>query len=142
MSNPEREWPEFLITLWASLNNSKNTSTDLFSNKVVYNFNVQKELDLLNSELKSTNIIQKWNQNHWEAENALTFANITAKIWYNTKHKVISFKVRDKVFMKLHQEYQVSDLKNSKLLQQWVRPFLIKQKVSSLIYELKDILSN
>ena len=140
--NLKRKWLKFLITLQASLNNSKNASTDLSSNKVVYDFNVQKELDLLNLKLKSTDIIQEWNWNCWEAENTLTFANITAKIWYDMKHKVMSFKVRDKVFMKLHQEYQVSDLKNLKLSQQWVGPFSVKWKVDSLIYELKDISSN
>ena len=60
---------------------------------------------------------------------------------YDKHHIFLLLNLRNFIMLKLHHGYHVSDIKNKKLLIQQVDCFRIKQRVSSLAYELELLLN-
>ena len=76
------------------------------------------------------------NRNHQEATDAMTFAAAEMKIRYNGKHKSLIMEIQDKAYIKLHHEYHLPGLKNTKLFNQRTEPFIIIERYEKLIYRL------
>ena len=74
----------------------------------------------------------KWNQ----VEKFIIFVNITVKLQYDNSHIKMNIKVKSRIYLKLHNEYKISEI-NEKLTQQRVNSFTVIEKINRLIYKLK-----
>lgn len=72
-----------------------------------------------------------------EARLAMDFAAAKAKRWYDAKHRPIQLKAGDKVYLRLHNGYNLPGKPNRKLSQQRTGPFVIKRMVGDLAAELQ-----
>lgn len=129
-------WPRTLSRLQAVLNSSVSTATERSANEINYSFKPNQPLDLAAAsaipELKPTTA-------RISAANALAFANITAKHYYDKHHKSIFFKEGDSVFLRLHKGYNIPANVSitRKLGQQYAGPFKVLRKIGNLVYELE-----
>lgn len=120
------------------MNNSTNASTKKALNEIVYDMKLNNEIDITNVAIKKQiDVIDNRNRNRQKAIDALTFAIITIKIRYNERYKLLIMKSEDRVYVKLHHEYKLSELKNIKLLNQRARPFSVLKQGENLTYELE-----
>lgn len=74
---------------------------------------------------------------HIDAQDALAFASIRIKEYYDAKHKPMFFKVDDHVHLRLHRGYQMADVQSRKLDQQFAGSFEIVKRIGRLVYRLK-----
>ncbi|KAI0994007.1 hypothetical protein K3495_g14176 [Podosphaera aphanis] len=74
-----------------------------------------------------------------EAIDAIKFAAMYTKHYYDKRHKPIFFKPGQYVSLRLHRGYQVPGLKNrnSKIEQQFAGPFKILERIGRLAYRLE-----
>jgi len=142
-SSDNNKWVSFLLFLCVSLNNSANQSTDKSSTKLIYGFNLQDSVQLLNvfQYSESAEYTQSRKMNQREAADALAFAAVDAKVRYDVRHTPLLLQSGDKAYLCLHNEYCLSGVPNSKLSLQQVEPFEIVKRICNLAYQLK-ILSN
>ena len=75
--------------------------------------------------------------NHVDAKDAIAFAAMRMKDWYDRHHQPKFFKVGDLVNLRLHRGYRVSAIKSKKLGQQLIGPFLIVERIGRLAYRLR-----
>ena len=72
-----------------------------------------------------------------QTEDVIIFVNTLTKAYYNKFHIIIRL-TRDSIaYLRLHHEYEISDLVNRKLHHQRIDPFKILEKIKSLVYRLK-----
>jgi hypothetical protein len=92
------------------------------------------------SASSESKILQKLQEtrlrNRQEAVDAVSFANVKVKILHDKRHKPLFLKSGEKAFLRLHKEYNLSEIINKKLSQQRCDSFTIKRRVSRLVYEL------
>ena len=74
---------------------------------------------------------------HVDAQDALAFASLRMKDYYDAKHKPIFFNVGDLVHLRLHRGYQMAGVQSRKLGQQFAGPFQIVERIGRLAYRLK-----
>jgi hypothetical protein len=72
-----------------------------------------------------------------EVIDAIDFTIISAKNFYNKKHKPLFFNKDDWVYLCLHKGYSILAITNHKLYQQQVGPFQVTECISHLIYKLQ-----
>ena len=132
----ESLWSSLLISLQANFNNFAFISTDKSSNEIVYDFRTTNISSLINSEDRF-NYAAKWSINVFETADAITFAKVKTKAWYDRKHKSMTLRVKDYAFLQLHRDYHLSDYSSKKLSQQYCDYFLIIKRVEKLAYELE-----
>ncbi len=66
----------------------------------------------------------------------INYVNVRSKIIYDEKHKLLAFNSDDKVYLRLHREYILSEKSNHKLSNQRSDSYVIKRKVENAVYEL------
>jgi hypothetical protein len=145
--NSEVNWINAASLIQASLNNSSNAAIDLSSNEITYEFKIKDTLFCLIAEkIKNTfrfKILNLLNQirlrNRQKATNVVFFANVKVKIIHDRRHKSLFLNSEKKTFLRLHKEYNLSEVINRKLSQQRCDSFTMKRRVEQLAYEL-DIL--
>ena len=138
------------ITLFSSIqiviNNSKNASTNILSNKILYEFKILKIINLLNNDVVKTKIendiskiiVEKKTRHvKKKTKNIIIYAQIMFKIRYNFKYKFIDLKADQKIYIKFHRKYFQFDLKNRKYSKQRLKSVNILKKINRLIYKLK-----
>ena len=135
-ANPTLDWTLVLPYLQGSLNNTKNQSTRVSPNEILYGFNVRDSLGLL-SELPPEDFSRLRQLKREQAEDSLAFANIMAKAYYDKSHKPLKLSKGSMVYLRLHQGYKIPSVGNHKLHQQRVGPFQILEKVEMLAYRLE-----
>ena len=135
-ANPGVDWTLVLPYLQGSLNNSKNQSTGVSPNEVLYGFNVRDTLGLL-TELPQEDFSRLRQLKREQAEDSIAFANIMAKAYYDESHKPISLPTGSKAYLRLHHGYKIPGLTNHKLHNQRVGPFKVLEKVGKLAYRLE-----
>ena len=135
-SMDESLWPSLLTSLQANFNNFAFISTGKSSNEIVYDFRTTEISSLINSEDRF-NYAAERSINVSEAADAITFAEVKAKAWYDRKHKSMTLRVEDYAFLQLHRDYHLSDYPSKKLSQQYCDSFLIIKRVGKLAYELE-----
>ena len=128
------------------MNNSTNVSTNIFSNKILYEFKILKVINLLNNDVVKTKIENDISKIIVEkkrvmlkkkTENVIIHAQIMFKIRYDFKHKFIDLKTDQKIYIKFHRKYFQFDLKNRKYNKQRLKSVNILKKINRLIYKLK-----
>jgi hypothetical protein len=75
--------------------------------------------------------------NRRDAEVAITFAQATAKLRYDDRHRPVQFQVGDRVMLNLHRGYKLPGTSSHKFTQQRVGPFKILQRVGNLANRLQ-----
>ncbi len=87
--------------------------------------------------LRSHNDLRK------KAQNAINWAQIQNKVYYDRKHSSLFLKVDEWVLLRLHHDYIISDSKNmiKKISIQYIDSFKIIQRIKRLAYRL-DISSD
>ena len=72
-----------------------------------------------------------------QIENIIIFVNTLTKTYYNKSHIALRLTRDNITYLRLHYEYEISDLVNRKLYYQRIDPFKILEKIKSLAYRLK-----
>ena len=135
-SHPDKwnEWHLILPYIQATLNNSPS-STGFAPNELCYGFKVNNTMDML-SDLPAEDFSKLRLAMREEAEDSMAFATAMMKVRYDSKHRQITFKKDDKVFLRLHHGYSIPGL-NRKLSQQRAGPFKVLAKVGHHAYRLE-----
>ena len=85
-------WPLVLPYLQESLNNIRNQSTGVSSNKILYGFNMRDPLDIL-TKLSAEDFSRLRQLKRDQVEESLAFANAMVKERYNHSHKTLDLSV-------------------------------------------------
>ena len=72
-----------------------------------------------------------------QIEDIIIFFNILIKTYYNKSHIALKLTRNNITFLRLHHEYEISNLINRKLHYQRIDSFKILEKVKSFAYYLK-----
>ena len=59
------------------------------------------------------------------------------KVYYNSKYKALYIKSEEEIFLSLHYDYTLRDLRNKKISSQRAKLFKIIKKVNKLTYKLQ-----
>lgn len=139
------EWPTVLPQLQTVLNNSTSATTGKSLNEVIYGLRLREPVDLAatNNQTPITDEALTTTRNAARADvkDAIAFAAMAMKQQYALQHQQRSFKVGNKVNLRLHRGYTLPAVKNKKLQQQFVGPLTVKRQIGRLAYEI-DIPSN
>ena len=84
----------------------------------------------------SKNIFNQRLKYQQKTADVTAFANVKIKIYYDVKHQFILFRSDDRVYLRLHQNYKLSDNHNRKMFNQRCEFFTVKRRAERLIYEL------
>ena len=118
-------------------NNVIQTTIDHVFNELYYEFKINDTINAFVVNL-STKIFNKFRQLKREnVETIITFVNAFNKTRYDSKHRVINIKKNDIIYLRLYQEYTISNLVNFKLLKQRVDFFEIFDKIDNLVFRLQ-----
>ena len=130
-------WPEVLPKLQAGLNGSSSTTTRHTPYNIAYGFEPNQALDLVKVSHKGAGFDLKVVARK-EAADAISFATMTQKYYYDRKHQPIFFKKDDKVLLHLHKGYDIpaTAVTGKKYGAQYVGPFKIIDRVGHLAYRL------
>lgn len=158
-------WPHSLPQMSSVLNNStKYSTTRLASSEILFGFKVKEPLDLLGTPEapaegsrnpseeafrdKPTNTsapsepvaanahLVDYRPTHMDARDALDFAAMKMKEYYDSHHQPIFFNVGDLVKLRLHRGYEVPGV-SKKIGQQFVGPFKVLERIGRLAYRLQ-----
>ena len=133
------EWPTILPRLQAVLNNSKSSAIGQSPNEVLYGFRLREPLDLLKHDipyLDDRGILASRNAARIDVKDAIAFAAMAMKYYYDRQHQPKSFKVRDMVNIRLHRGYTLPAVTNKKLQQQFAGLLKVIKRVGRLAYKL------
>lgn len=131
-----KNWNAILPFMQGNLNNSSNATTGMALNKITNGFRVANPLELL-FDTSLQNYAKLWDIKYNKTDEAIAFANASAKARYNTKHKLLKLVAGEKAFLRLHKGYTIPGLSNWKLSLQRMESFVIKRKVDTLTYKLE-----
>ena len=128
-------WLNVLLRIQRDFNNFININS--LSNKIAYKFtlvqtmNLKKLFAVSNLSLKNNRLITRL-----EVANAIAFAQISVKFYYNRKHQFMFMKQNDYALIKLYKGYNIPAATNRKYNQQFVKPFRITKKIKRFAYRL------
>ena len=134
--NNSADWIEIIFDIQRNINNSIVIVTDKTSNEISYEFTLTQIFDLLKSfEESSLSLSQMTRQ---EAVDALIFAQMNFKFYYDRKHQSTSLVVDDWAQIRFHKNYDISSIAvlNNKLNQQYIALFRVTKKIDRLAYRL------
>lgn len=119
----------------SAVNNSKSSSTARSPNKVVYRVTPTQGTDLFTTQ--SQPLRPKFVR--MEVADAIAFAQMSSKIYYDKKHKTVNLKEGDFTLLRLHRGYKIpsSEILGPKLSQQFASPFKLISQVGNLAYRLE-----
>ena len=123
------------------MNNLRNiNSTELSPNKIICGFWTKEAMDLLPYDKQAadepTNL--ETYQPLWvDAKDAIAFAQMRIKDYYNCRHALRFFKVGDMLNLRLHRAYTFQGITNNKRSQQFVEPLKVLKQIERLTYRLK-----
>ena len=93
--------------------------------------------DIFSTRRSKTILNVSYRPKHIDTHDALVFASIRIKKYYNAKYILIFFKVEEHIHLRLHRDYQMIDIQSKKLDQQFVESFEIIKRIERLTYRLK-----
>lgn len=79
----------------------------------------------------------EYRPSHIDAKDAIAFASLRMKDYYDSKHMAKFFNVGDLVNIRLHRGYRVPSITSKKLGQQLVGPFKVLERIGRLAYRLQ-----
>jgi len=135
------DWGLYLSEAEFLINNATTAATKMSPNEVLFGFKLRTNISALG-------------QNLAPSENSLSAPGLRALAWadaedaakhavyhmarnYNRKHDDVSFKVGDKVYLRMGKGYKLHSIPKAKLRLQRVGPFSILEKVGNLAYKLQ-----
>lgn len=126
-------WLEVLLQIQSILNNTSSSTTGKTPNKVAYSFFSYRPLDLL-----SPPGLPAVFQTRADVADAIFFVLTNQKAHYNRKHQPLFLKVEDWAMLRLYKGYSIPSSLGvtKKLIQQYVRPFQVLERVGRLAYKL------
>lgn len=86
----------------------------MFSNEILYNFNIHDAFHFL-FDLSSKHFNRLRQLKREQIEKSLTFINIIIKIYYDKSYKSLNFIKKSIVYLRLYQGYKISNIINYKL---------------------------
>ena len=106
---------------------------------MIYDFKIKKLIFVVeNSQsLISKNIFNQRLKYQRKIANVIVFVNVKTRIYYDFRHQSIFFRLDDRVYLRLHQKYQLSNRSNTKMFNQKCELFIVKRRIDRLTYELK-----
>lgn len=122
--------------LQAEENNVTHAIIGFAPNELAYGFKVNDILDLL-ANLPSKNYSQLRQLKREKAKFVMTFAAAFNKSRYDAVHQALDVKIKNKVYLRLHQGYIIPGLFNHKLFHQRVGPFTVLEKIGNLAFRLE-----
>ena len=81
-------WPAVLPCMQALLNNAQSSTSNKSLNEISYSFQLNRPLDLLVSD---SLLRQEHTRSRVEVADAISFAQMSQKFYYNQKHQPIYF---------------------------------------------------
>jgi hypothetical protein len=132
-SNSNLCWHEALSSLQHDLMNFI-IFTSFTSNQTLYEVNIKLSLMILNDHTKNNTFTRKLIRK--KVVNVIDFVNARFKIIYDDKHKSFAFNSKNKIYLRLHREYSLSEKNNHKLSNQRSSSYVIKRKIENVVYEL------
>ena len=124
----------FLSTLQFQLNNFSNASIDLSFNEIIYDFKI-REILFIEASTSRKKISENRLKNKQKTVDAISFVNAHMKIKYDVRHKSLLLQFENKVYLRLHKNYQILN-QHKKLDNQKCESFLIKRRIDRLAYKL------
>lgn len=148
-------------------NSTKYSSTIKAPTEVIYGFKTREALDLLTPDVQPDTVqadgiesllavihaypvaqaparakpapatMTEYRPSHIDAKDAIAFAALRMKDYYDSKHTAKYFDVGDLVNLRLHRGYRVPGVTSKKLGQQLVGPFKILERIGRLAYRLQ-----
>ncbi len=143
--NDHTDFVKLLLSIQTTMNNFVNAFTELFSHEIIYEFKILKFLNLLNDVKRAKNarddnsftilkkeriILRK------EIEEVIIFANAIMKIRYDSTRTTLNLNKEDLVYLRLHKEYNQSNISNEKFSKQRLNSVKILNKIERLVYKL------
>ena len=124
-------WPQLLGPIQSALNFSKSTATTQSAIKTMYQTDIHHKINLV-GPLRS-DIAPRV-----EIADAIDFAVLAQKRYYDHRHTPLFFNVGDKALIRLHRGYNIPATKTHgpKLSQQFAGPFKVTEKIGPLSYRL------
>ena len=144
-ANSDANWIAALSMIQTNLNNSFNAIIELILNEFMYDFRMKNRLIAISEKIDEksiTNGILKKSLNatrlrmRQEAIDAVIFKNVKTKLIHDKRYKLLFIK-KNKTYLKLHKNYKLSKIINSKLSNQRCESFLMKRRIDRFAYELK-----
>ena len=150
IENSNIDWVEILSTLQLRLNNSLNVVTELTLNEVIYDFKIREvmtvvvfssqqiiddNLSIVIFDIKSKFEISKF-QYQKKVDDVTLYVSAKIKIMYDSRHQSLLLNSNDKIFLRLHRDYNLFDNSRSKLSNQRCDSFTVKRRINRLAYEL------
>lgn len=135
------DWTHCLGEIEFNINNNTHASTAKSPRQFLTGLNAPSALEAATSIHSSAT---EWSTIRDEirddARNALLFAQTKMSIYYDVKHKPMTFKVGDMVYVHLagsmEPGYHLPYQPYHKLSQQWICPFKVLERVGKLAYKL------
>lgn len=115
------------------LNNMSSSTTGKTPYEIAYGFFLRRSFNLL-SDLLLPSIFQACT----DVTNVISFALANQKAYYDQKYQLLFMKVGDWAILKLHKGYSIlsSVGVTKKLIQQYVGPFRVLEKIVRFTYKL------
>ena len=141
VNNLNVDFIESAFYIQIDINNIVVVEIDYIFNELCYEFRLQDNLDLLFDMS-----IENWSafrlQYRKDVEKIIVWANMIIKFNYDRRHTSLNLKKSFFVYLRLHHEYIIFDIKSKKLSQQRIDFFKILQKISTFAYrfELSSIM--
>ncbi|SLM35924.1 probable transposable element [Lasallia pustulata] len=90
-------------------------------------------------EVQKTDLLptmSSYRPSHIDAKDAIAWAALQSKHYYNANHHPRFFSIGDKVLLRLHCGYKLPGIVNQKIEQQFVGPFTVTEQIGRLAYRL------
>ena len=114
--NFDIDWFVILSTLQTQLNNVVNATIDKFSNEIIYEFKLRDVfIALINKSNSMIDLDFERFQHQREIANVMFYVMTKTKIFYDSRHISMLFKINDKVFFRLYKNYTLFSKLNVKL---------------------------
>ena len=83
------------------MNNFKNQFIEMFSNEILYNFNIRDAFNFL-FDLSSKHFNRLYLLKREQVEKFLIFVNIIIKVYYDKLYKLLNFIKRNIIYLRLY----------------------------------------
>ena len=129
-------WIEIIFDISQNINNSVVIVIDKTFNEISYEFTLTQIFDLLKSFEESSLSLSQMTQ--LKAADALIFAQMNFKFYYDRKHQSTNLVVDDWTQIRLHKNYDIFliAMLDNKLNQQYIALFRVTKKIDRLAYRL------
>ncbi|RWA09357.1 hypothetical protein EKO27_g5767 [Xylaria grammica] len=136
--HPDRPWVDVLPALQWNLNSAYSAPIKSSPHEQLFGFRLPGPNNILTQVDTTSYEDIRFLREHLrkDAELAMDFAASRAKYFYDRKHKLMEFNVRDEVYLKLHDGYHLPGRPSKKYSQQRAGPWKVLERVGRLSYRL------